>query len=505
MLPVQPKWSSATPMMMFNGQSHKAVLLSHIQSPDAAHYDSLLLVNRAGVDQPVLIITLEAETVGQPLNLVIYTERGRQLLPMKGAEPITRKNFLSAAFFVVEKTLQDRLQMPARPTAKPPLEEKPLQEFYPDAAQRQKLHYHFAHRWLPAYVWSDPARFFGYFQRKEQEPAKFIQARWQIMEQQLGLALYPTEELPTVIRRVSDFTYVGGALGALPLCGGGDARAGIHDACLFYRHSSGGHSGARQVCGAHFHARKNRDSPHGRTVVRMDHRGRHVVTHRNYGAQLVAAREPFVNAMLDKIEGPESSPIASSSFNLPITGNAQEKQVSINVGEPMAGIQCPKGFTWVPLKSSRWDCTCHHLWNTFETRGKCPSSCNLQWTETACHSCKQMSSHEAWYVGATPACVNAGPGSLKSPPFEWWPATVPAKDLARIPRSPRPRPAIPTQSSSIMAREFLFPTPVRAPHKSASQKPANSNRADTALMAMAKTTSHNIPIPFPPPIAAANR
>jgi hypothetical protein len=61
-------------------------------------------------------------------------------------------------------------------------------------------------------------------------------------------------------------------------------------------------------------------------------------------------------------------------------------------------IRCPK-CAWEPTKSDRWCCEpgCGHLWNTFETRGQCPS-CNKQWAETACLRCLQWSRHDDWYV-----------------------------------------------------------------------------------------------------------
>jgi len=60
------------------------------------------------------------------------------------------------------------------------------------------------------------------------------------------------------------------------------------------------------------------------------------------------------------------------------------------------GIRCPK-CGWRPRARDRWQCTCLHVWNTFDTRGKCPA-CTLQWHETACLSCLVMSPHEAWYA-----------------------------------------------------------------------------------------------------------
>jgi hypothetical protein len=71
------------------------------------------------------------------------------------------------------------------------------------------------------------------------------------------------------------------------------------------------------------------------------------------------------------------------------------------------GIRCPL-CNWTPNASDRWCCTdcdapeyfyggCYTSWNTFETRGKCPT-CAHQWIWTSCHFCHQMSLHEDWYV-----------------------------------------------------------------------------------------------------------
>jgi hypothetical protein len=58
-------------------------------------------------------------------------------------------------------------------------------------------------------------------------------------------------------------------------------------------------------------------------------------------------------------------------------------------------IRCPK-CAWQPRPEDRWQCTCLHAWNTFDTRGRCPS-CGFQWIETQCFRCQQMSLHEDWY------------------------------------------------------------------------------------------------------------
>ncbi len=58
-------------------------------------------------------------------------------------------------------------------------------------------------------------------------------------------------------------------------------------------------------------------------------------------------------------------------------------------------IACPK-CDWEPQPDSRWACTCHHTWNTFDTGGRCPA-CSHQWQETCCLSCHEWSPHLDWY------------------------------------------------------------------------------------------------------------
>lgn len=68
-------------------------------------------------------------------------------------------------------------------------------------------------------------------------------------------------------------------------------------------------------------------------------------------------------------------------------------------------IRCPQ-CGWQPKASSRWYCgrrgatrgkaACGCVWNTFDTRGLCPSCC-YQWTQTVCLSCHGWSRHEDWY------------------------------------------------------------------------------------------------------------
>ena len=60
-------------------------------------------------------------------------------------------------------------------------------------------------------------------------------------------------------------------------------------------------------------------------------------------------------------------------------------------------IVCPK-CEWEPAANDVWQCTCDHLWNTFETAAKCPA-CSKQWQDTQCHACRKYSPHIDWYKG----------------------------------------------------------------------------------------------------------
>jgi hypothetical protein len=65
-------------------------------------------------------------------------------------------------------------------------------------------------------------------------------------------------------------------------------------------------------------------------------------------------------------------------------------------GDRWNKIRCPR-CAWQPKRSDRWQCSCLHLWNTFETRGVCPE-CSYRWQETMCLRCAKWSPHAAWYV-----------------------------------------------------------------------------------------------------------
>ena len=61
----------------------------------------------------------------------------------------------------------------------------------------------------------------------------------------------------------------------------------------------------------------------------------------------------------------------------------------------MADIHCPK-CRWEPRALDRWECSCGHVWNTFDTFGRCPK-CRHVWRETMCLSCVRWSPHADWY------------------------------------------------------------------------------------------------------------
>ena len=60
-------------------------------------------------------------------------------------------------------------------------------------------------------------------------------------------------------------------------------------------------------------------------------------------------------------------------------------------------IYCPR-CEWAPGPHDEWQCTpgCGTVWNTFETRARCPG-CSKQWRVTTCLACFVASLHEEWY------------------------------------------------------------------------------------------------------------
>ncbi len=62
-----------------------------------------------------------------------------------------------------------------------------------------------------------------------------------------------------------------------------------------------------------------------------------------------------------------------------------------------AGIRCPT-CKWRPARTDEWACNpgCGYAWNTFETRGECPS-CGKRWSATQCMKCGAWNNHDDWY------------------------------------------------------------------------------------------------------------
>ena len=71
-------------------------------------------------------------------------------------------------------------------------------------------------------------------------------------------------------------------------------------------------------------------------------------------------------------------------------------------------IYCPL-CEYEPRASDRWMCApgCGEVWNTFETRGRCPG-CHKRWRETCCPACGRWSPHDDWYHEETPDAALAG-------------------------------------------------------------------------------------------------
>jgi hypothetical protein len=65
-------------------------------------------------------------------------------------------------------------------------------------------------------------------------------------------------------------------------------------------------------------------------------------------------------------------------------------------------IYCPK-CRWEPAPADMWVCSpgCNHVWNTFETGGRCPG-CSKVWRDTECLACQRISKHHDWYHDLPP-------------------------------------------------------------------------------------------------------
>jgi hypothetical protein len=59
-------------------------------------------------------------------------------------------------------------------------------------------------------------------------------------------------------------------------------------------------------------------------------------------------------------------------------------------------IRCPKCL-FQPPADHCWICKCDHVWNTFETAGRCPS-CHVNWVSVVCPCCSELSDRQRWYA-----------------------------------------------------------------------------------------------------------
>lgn len=88
-------------------------------------------------------------------------------------------------------------------------------------------------------------------------------------------------------------------------------------------------------------------------------------------------------------------------------GVTPDIKIEGELDDQSARIRCPH-CEWRPSSSSRWCCLdseqspeppfhgCGTSWNTFDTRGRCPS-CDHQWRWTVCLRCSRWSLHIDWY------------------------------------------------------------------------------------------------------------
>jgi hypothetical protein len=83
-----------------------------------------------------------------------------------------------------------------------------LKEFYPDPEMRRRVHYSFAHRFLPEYLFSNPRGVVGgVYIEPNIDCTKYVQARWQMMEERAGLAEQQAPHVrPLRFRRVTDLS-----------------------------------------------------------------------------------------------------------------------------------------------------------------------------------------------------------------------------------------------------------------------------------------------------------
>jgi hypothetical protein len=89
---------------------------------------------------------------------------------------------------------------------------RPLREFYPDQALRHKIHYAFAHQFLPRYIHQNPRGFFmGLHLLKDPEfnecdPTRFLHARWMMFAENARLIEKVDDPNNGTFYRVSDLS-----------------------------------------------------------------------------------------------------------------------------------------------------------------------------------------------------------------------------------------------------------------------------------------------------------
>jgi hypothetical protein len=82
----------------------------------------------------------------------------------------------------------------------------------------------------------------------------------------------------------------------------------------------------------------------------------------------------------------------------PPNGAPPNRAPKIEKASTTGRIRCPR-CNYSPRAKDRWQCSCRHVWNTFDTRGVCPQ-CGWVWKDTQCLRCHRWSPHEDWYERA---------------------------------------------------------------------------------------------------------
>ena len=89
-------------------------------------------------------------------------------------------------------------------------------------------------------------------------------------------------------------------------------------------------------------------------------------------------------------------PLQARRTETPQRDRTFERKKDAATGRRGPRIRCPR-CAWEPEGDSTWMCTCLHVWNTFDTNGRCPA-CGRDWLETQCLRCHQWSPHRDWYA-----------------------------------------------------------------------------------------------------------